>query len=471
MILSILQFLGTLLLVVVVFNLLIIVHELGHFLAARWRGLAVEQFGIWFGKEIWKTKINGVVYSLGCIPAGGFVKLPQLGPMEVIEGRTELAKGELPPVSALDKVIVAFAGPLFSFLLAAVFAVVVWAIGKPTAEGEMTTVIGWVEQGSPAEKAGLQPGDRILEVDGAPVARFAGMVNSVAWHVVRSERDTIRFKVDRGGETRLIESGWVREGGRRFGRSGLRQVQMLPKMTPVVGEVEPDGPAFKAGVQPGDIIAEVNGTPIYNPVALAQIISENPDKPVTLGIDRNGGRIPFEVRPVEMAGENGAKRPRIGIVWDLTRLEVSHPSPSQQLIDSCSTIFNMMGALFSPKSDVKAEHFSGPVGIMRIYVMMFNEPNGWLLAIWFSVVLNVNLALLNLLPIPVLDGGHIVLAVVEGIRRKPVNPKIVEWVSTACALLLIGFMLYVTFFDVRDLLPEKAAVATPAPAAATPSGH
>src|SRR6059058_2321946 len=101
--------------VIVLFNLLIVVHELGHFLAARWRGLVVEEFGIWFGKPLWRKKIKGVVYSLGSIPAGGFVKLPQMAPMEAIEGESETPREQLPPVSALDKIIVAFAGPLFSF--------------------------------------------------------------------------------------------------------------------------------------------------------------------------------------------------------------------------------------------------------------------------------------------------------------------------------------------------------------------
>src|SRR6478672_9126018 len=112
--------------VVVLFNLLIFVHELGHFLAARWRGLQIDRFAIWFGKPIWKTKINGVEYALGTIPAGGYVSLPQMATMEAIEGKTEDRGQPLPPISAMDKIIVAVAGPLFSFLLAFVFAVIVW---------------------------------------------------------------------------------------------------------------------------------------------------------------------------------------------------------------------------------------------------------------------------------------------------------------------------------------------------------
>src|SRR3981189_3108511 len=114
--------------VLVLFNLLIVVHELGHFLAARWRGLYIEKFGIWFGKPIWKKTINGVQYSLGSLPFGGFVALPQLAPMDIIEGKADVDRSQLPPVSAIDKIIVAIAGPLFSFLLAIFFATIVWIV-------------------------------------------------------------------------------------------------------------------------------------------------------------------------------------------------------------------------------------------------------------------------------------------------------------------------------------------------------
>src|SRR5664280_3413211 len=128
--------------VLVFFNLLIAVHELGHFLAAKWRGLKIDRFAIWFGKPIWAKKINGVEYALGWIPAGGYVALPQMATMEAIEGKSEDSAQPLPPISALDKMIVAFAGPLFSFLLAFTFAVVVWGVGKPVNEDNNSTTIG-----------------------------------------------------------------------------------------------------------------------------------------------------------------------------------------------------------------------------------------------------------------------------------------------------------------------------------------
>src|SRR5213083_1674380 len=166
MLLHTVRILFILLEVLLLFNLLIVVHELGHFLAARWRGLYVERFGIWFGKPLWKKTINGVQYSLGSLPFGGFVALPQLAPMDLIEGKADVDRARLPKISALDKIIVAVAGPLFSLLLALFFACIVWGVGHPVSESDLTTVIGYVEQNSPAAMAGLRAGDKILEVDG-----------------------------------------------------------------------------------------------------------------------------------------------------------------------------------------------------------------------------------------------------------------------------------------------------------------
>src|SRR3984893_5188589 len=122
--------------VLVLFNLLIVVHELGHFLAARWRGLYIEKFGIWSGKPICKKTLKGVQYSLGSLPFGGFVALPQLAPMDIIEGKADVDRSRLPKYKAVAKIIVAIAGPLFSLLLALFFACIVWAVGHPVSEAD-----------------------------------------------------------------------------------------------------------------------------------------------------------------------------------------------------------------------------------------------------------------------------------------------------------------------------------------------
>jgi regulator of sigma E protease len=148
----------------------------------------------------------------------------------------------------------------------------------------------------------------------------------------------------------------------------------------------------------------------------------------------------------------GEKKPRIGIEWDASgKMSLSHPNPVEQVYNSVTSTLNTIGAVASPKSDVGPQHMSGPLGIGRVYYLLFQSERGWQLALWFSVILNVNLAILNMLPIPVLDGGHIVLALIESVRRKPVNIRLLEIIQTACAALIIGYMLYVTFFDVQDL--------------------
>ncbi len=458
--------------VVLLFNLLIIVHELGHFLAARWRGLVVEKFGIWFGKPLWKKEINGVTYSLGSIPAGGFVSLPQMAPMEAIEGKNENDRQALPPISPLDKIIVAFAGPLFSFGLAIVCATVVWLVGRPVGEAEMTRTIGYVEEGGPADVAGLQVGDEILEVDNKPVKRFSGMVNSVMWNVVRSEGETVPFKVNRGGE--ILTFNPVPEKAPRDGlrRSNLRMVKLGPMASPVVAGVTPGSPAERAGLQVGDVVVTANGQSYLHFAPLTEAITSNPDQAVDLVVDRRGEMLNFSITPEMMpAAEGVPAAPRIGVAWNFAgKMDIAHPNPVEQVSASVATIVNTLGALFSPKSDIKAEHLSGPVGIMTIYYRMFESPDGWRLALWFSVVLNVNLAILNMLPLPVLDGGHITIALIEAVRRKPINIRVLEFVQTACALLLIGYMLYVTFFDVQDFAifqgddpPPVQATPTPPP--------
>ena len=451
--------------VVLLFNLLIVVHELGHFLAARWRGLYIEGFGVWFGKPIWKKTINNVQYSLGSLPFGGFVKLPQLAPMDMIEGKADLDRAVLPKISALDKIIVAVAGPLFSVLLALFFACVVWAVGHPVSESDLTTVIGYVQKDSGAEKGGLQAGDKILEVDGRSVSRFFGMNDSVVWNVVRSEGPTIPFKIERAGKIMTIDvvpsiaetSGWRRKS--------TRQVGIQPAVTPLVDGVEKDSPAEKAGVKAGDVVAAVNGKPIFNALTLVDEIEKHPTDELTLDVRRRTEMLQLKMRPVPLESQ-GVTKPRVGISWETGgQLSLSHPDPVEQVYNSITSTLQTIGAVASPKSDVKLQHMSGPVMIVRIYYMLFEGDNGWKLALWFSVILNVNLAILNMLPIPVLDGGHIVLALIEGVRRKPVNMKILEWVQTACATLIIGYMLYISFFDIGDLFGKnndrKSPVKTP----------
>jgi regulator of sigma E protease len=536
--------------VLLIFNLLIIVHELGHFLAARWRGLHVDKFGVWFGRPILKRTIGGVEFCLGWIPAGGFVLLPQMATMEAVEGKAGVTGSELPPIKPLDKIIVAAAGPLFSFLLALVFATIVWIVGRPMAEADTTTTIGYVAPDVPAAKAGFKPGDKVLEVDGHPVNRFIGMVDSITWYVVRSEGATIPFKVQRGNQILTINSGFDRPETPGWERKSLRQVGLLPAITPIVAKVAPgsegaragleandevvdiggekiyylkqisewaqqhpgqplpltvirDGRTFHIDMQPGrlvisgvienspadvaklekgDKIIALNGQQIYDIDAINQYVDANPDKVLTLTVKRGDETISVRIRPAvpdRPALQEGKAHPIIGfytgettdgITWDAGgKMTTAHISPIEQVSAGVETVTNTIGALLSPQSDIKLQQLSGPVMIMRTYYLLFQSEFGWQLALWFSVVFNINLAIINLLPIPVLDGGHILLAILEAIRRRPLNIRLLEVLQGACAILLIGFMLYVSFYDVQDSVNGNRRPAFSHPAQPAPS--
>jgi len=530
--------------VVLIFNLMIIVHELGHFLAARWRGLVVEKFGIWFGKPLWKKTIGGVEYSLGCIPAGGFVALPQMAPMEVMEGKTDTPREQLPPISALDKIIVAFAGPLFSVLLAGVFALLVFWIGRPQNESEVGTTIGYVEPNSPAEKAGFQPGDKVITVDGEPVQRFGGMTESISWSVIKSRGETIDFVIDRDGQTLTKTSNFEKQDNELWQRKNFRQIGIGPAQTPRVAQVSKNSAAERAGLQPLDYIVGINGQKVYGPEFIEQWLVANPNASVVFDVEREGKVIqtPISVEgplvasvlpnsPAQVAGilpgdritsVNGepvyssfavltqvqkasgkilalglkrgnetktvkvlpaipdrpesSSRPIIGvgwaqdslagITWDgMGRVHIAHINPLTQLKTAALTLVYTVQALFAKGSDVSLQHLSGPVGIMNVYYRLFQNEYGWQMALWFSVVLNINLAIMNMLPIPVLDGGHITLALVEAARRRPVNTKVLVYLQTACAYVIMGFLVYVSFFDIGDLFGRrKTAFDKPVPA-------
>ena len=451
--------------VVMLFNFMIFVHELGHFFAARWRGLYVDRFQIWFGRPIWKKTINGVQWGLGWIPAGGFVSLPQMAPMEAIEGSVELPK-DLKPVKPLDKIIVAAAGPVASFLLAVLFAVAVWLVGKPDFEMGVTTV-GFVAPDSPAAQAGILPGDKIVKVDGRPVTKWAGNMEGVRELIMLGEKDKVTFTIQRPGTPgeldiacgfRIPETEW-------WQRSGMRQVGLMQAIPCVVGEVLPNSPAAQAGLKVGDSITAVNGVHVWNPSALDVPLKKG--EPLMLDVTGKDGA----VRQVTVQGrlpenwhnsQDGSllkgAQPILGVVWDLSavgRDVTVHPTPWAQIRQSLKWMGDTLAKVVAPGSNVGVEHLSGPVGIANQFYRMFSLDEGWKLALWFSVVLNVNLAILNILPLPVVDGGHVVMNTIELIFRRPLNVKVLEFVQFGFVFLLMGFFLFVTFKDVGVFFGKK----------------
>ncbi|TAG10904.1 MAG: RIP metalloprotease RseP [Verrucomicrobia bacterium] len=453
MLTSILQVILLIFIVLMIFNVIIFVHELGHFLAAKWRGLQVDRFQIWFGRPIWKKTIGGVQYGLGWIPAGGFVALPQMAPMESIEGSNE-QRAPLPPISAMDKIIVAFAGPLFSMLLALIAAVAVWKVGKP-ADFIPTTVVGFVEPDSPAAAAGILVGDRILAINGKPVDGFAGSLDSITEQIILSRGEKLRVQIQRESMPKPLEiaTGFEREESKWFQRSGLRQIGISASRPAVIGAVVENSPAEKAGLKPNDEIVAVDGSPLLSVEQLSYLLKKGDWKAVQLSIkDPQGAVREVLVAPKKPITPKDSE-PRIGIVWDFSRdadTTIVHPKPFKQVADSLEMMWVTITGVSSPTSGLGVDHLSGPVGIAKLIYQLLQTEDGWRRILAFMVLFNVNLAVLNMLPFPVLDGGHITLAILEKIARRPVQARPLEVIQTACALALISLMLYITSKDIGD---------------------
>jgi regulator of sigma E protease len=439
--------------VVMLFNIIIFVHELGHFLAGKWRGLQIDRFQIWFGKPIWKKEYKGVQYGLGWIPAGGFVALPQMAPMEAIEGGDKDRK-PLPPIAPLDKIIVAFAGPLFSILLALVAGLIVWGVGKPK-DFLPSTVVGYVEESKQAEKAGILLGDKILEINGEPVNGFAGSLDSITERIVLSSGDEIKFTVQRPGVEKpiVLTSGFDRPKSRWFQRSGLRQVGLGPAGPAIVAGVVKNSPADKVGLVKGDQILKIDGDRLYSNIQLTQYLKKKDFKPVVLEVKKNSGEVVnVDVTPVKPMPPTD-RDPMLGVSWDINAdidVRIVHPNPITQVADSLKMMWVTITSVVDPGSSIGVDHLSGPVGIGQMLYSLLQTEDGWRRILGFLVLFNVNLAVLNMLPFPVLDGGHITMAILEKIFGKPMQMKTMEVIQTACAMALISLMLYVTSKDIGD---------------------
>ncbi len=444
--------------VVFLFGAAIFVHEFGHFWVALKRGLKVEEFAIGFGPKILSWKRNGIDYSLRWIPAGGFVRLPQMMTSTAMEGTGEQhpssaqvskESAPLPPVSALSKILVAVAGPAMNVIFAFALATVVYFVGLPVPVNP--PIIGYVDPKSPEGRLGIHDGDKIVAIDGKPVKSWDDVFKTTILALTNVFQVTIAHEGTSNSPAASSNTYSLTAAINDSLVLKFKTLNLEPRDHLVISEVVSGSAAAAARVQTNDEIVTFAGTPISSQEQFTNLVQAYGGKVTPLVVKRGDERLTLQVTP---AHDQNSKRFLLGIKYgpgkEVDRFALEYPTPLEQVRDVWEQLCGTLTALVhSHESGVRASDLSGPVGIASMLALQVKSD--YRLALHFLVMLNINLAILNMLPIPVLDGGHVVMAILERIRRRPLEVRVVEYTTTVFAVLLISFMLYVTFFDIRRI--------------------
>ena len=437
-------------LIILFFGGSIFVHELGHFIAARRRGVKVTRFSIGFGPAIWSRKAaDGVEYRLAWIPLGGYVALPQLADLAAIEGESETTE-PLPPLSYSTRLIVFAAGAFFNILFAFLLATILWVAGQPTSEDLATTRIGYVAKTialadgtavtSPASEAGLRLGDTIRAIDGTKIADWPELLQTLVTSagVTTDGRRQAIFTIERDGQP--VD---VTLYPRLSGEDNNRKIGILPAYTPIVASVPEKSFASTLGLKVDDEFKTLNGAPLLNLVTLMDVMQAKLPEDISLTVRRGGQTIEVRVpatRPKDTPPLFGAGyRTNFGLV---------HTNPIEQVVSQIRMTLRVFVSLLQPQSDIGISKLGGPVGIGRIY--WDASKAGIRYVLWMAILVNVNLAIFNLLPIPVLDGGHMLFATIGKLRGRALPVNFIAATQSVFIVLLFSMMLYVTVFgDIR----------------------
>ncbi len=473
----------------------IFVHELGHFLAAKRRGLVIKRFSIGFGPKIFGWERDGVEYRLSIIPFGGYVALPQLADMGRLEGAEEEISlkesdeeenddeeeddeneeeeehkiEQLPKISYADKMIVSVMGAVFNVLFAFVLSCILWFFGYDVPSAQLSTEVGYVaeeverwnpliQEGEtvrgPGMVAGLVPGDKILKVDNGAVEDFMDIQNRIVTGK-RTREDgerLVTLLIDRNGTSKSLDIRPEVVSSEEF-----RIIGIGPRETFFVEELSPGLPGEAAGLEKGDMPLAIDGQQILSFRFLIDYLDKlEENASVAFTVSKGGEDGPIKtytltpaVKEIEQ-GDEMVKRTLIGF-RPKQKIVTTYPNPIHLIYGRVKDMYLTLSGLVSPQSDVKLRNMSGPVGIVN-HLSIFAKI-GFKKLLWFVVFINVNLAILNLLPIPVLDGGHMLFATIEKMRGQPLPLAFLERAQILFVALLFSFMLYVTFFDLQRLFP------------------
>jgi regulator of sigma E protease len=438
---------------VLVLGVMILVHEFGHFAAAKLLGVRVEVFSIGFGKRLFGFRRGDTDYRISALPLGGYVKMTGVNAIEMPEERTEGSpggdEGEFLRHPRWQRLIIAVAGPFANVVLAVGLLTIVFAVHHEIPYGLYEpAVVGWCMPGYPAEQAGLKEGDRILQI---------GEVRNPTWQDVHNKiminpNQPLALQVKRGSEVMPLTLVPKADGKQQTGEAGW-----LPRQPFLVTALEPDMPGVQAGLQLGDEIISVDGTPIHATGAMQAYLQSTKDRPVHLEILRQNQKLMLTITPKLVPSEGRPNSYRIGFGSEPMQVEkLPLTEAFSRSVDECKKlsglIFELIGRMAERKVSMK--QMSGPIEIVRVSGEMVHHRSINDLMEFMSMI-SLQLGLFNLLPIPILDGGLIAMLVVESAMRRDINEAIKIRLYQAAFVCLVLFAGMVIFNDVVKMLPGQ----------------
>ncbi len=433
--------------VAVILGFMILIHEFGHYAVAKLLGVRVEVFSIGFGKRLLGFRRGETDYRIAAIPLGGYVKMSGENPMDERTGDP----AEFLSHPRWHRFLIAIAGPAMNIVLAIGLLTGVYMVHyEYPVFLDKPAVLAWVKHDSPAAKAGLQAGDRIVRIDDVSNPTW----EQVYLKVMLSPNQPLDVTIQRAGQTfdkEIIPNAVTTN---QVGSAGWYADESV-----VVGTLESDMPAARAGIQEGDKVVAMEGKPLPSIDAMIERLQTTKDKPVQLTVLRAGRTLDLTVQPVlANAGPEspGEKRYRIGF-QNAAEMKVSKLSFAQAFNHSVEDnkknsllILQLVEKLVQRKVSMRT--FSGPIGIAQQAGEAAQE-KGWIPLLLLTCGISLNLGIFNLLPIPILDGGVILLLFVEGLMRRDISMPIKEKIYQAAFVFLVLFAALVIYNDLAKMLP------------------